>query len=307
VAVVREIFELFVKRRKGGTAIASMLNARGILTDLGRQWTLATVSGILKSEKYIGNNVWGRTSTRLKQTQRHVARDLWVRSDGVFEAIVDRAIFDRAQKIFRSRPVRMRKEQMLEGLRDLFRKQGHLTVEMITKAKGIPCGHSYMRHFGSMLDAYAQVGFMAKQYARIYKINLELKKLHALILAEVIAGIAQSGGRAECEKKGRLLTINDEFTAKISIVRCSRARRSGLPRWRVRFRTKLRADLTIVVRMDRENRLPLDYFLLPRAETGKDTLILRESNNRALDAFRSETLEPLYRMSGSASPELALW
>ena len=42
--------------------IAESLNARKILTDLGRAWTRGTVHQVLTNEKYIGNNVYHRTS-----------------------------------------------------------------------------------------------------------------------------------------------------------------------------------------------------------------------------------------------------
>ena len=50
--------------------IAEILNARGVRTDFGRKWNRATVHRILTNEKYIGNNVYHRTSFKLKR--RHV-------------------------------------------------------------------------------------------------------------------------------------------------------------------------------------------------------------------------------------------
>lgn len=57
IAVIQKIFRNFVEDRKSETEIAAILNAQGVLTDLGRAWTRATVHQVLINEKYIGNNV----------------------------------------------------------------------------------------------------------------------------------------------------------------------------------------------------------------------------------------------------------
>ena len=62
-----------------------------------------------------------------------------------------------------------------------------------------------------------------------------------------------------------LLTINREFTASIVIVRCQETGAGSL-RWHVRFDTGLSPDITVAVRMDPENRIARDYYLLPRVD-----------------------------------------
>jgi len=47
--------------------IAASLNHRGILSDLGRPWTRATIHQILTNPKYVGTNVYNRQSFKLKQ------------------------------------------------------------------------------------------------------------------------------------------------------------------------------------------------------------------------------------------------
>lgn len=70
VALVREIYEQFVQSRASEREIAQSLNAANRRTDLGRPWTRGTVHQLLTNEKYIGNNVYNRTSFKLKQ--KHV-------------------------------------------------------------------------------------------------------------------------------------------------------------------------------------------------------------------------------------------
>lgn len=97
VETVRWIYARFLKQRKSEREIATELNERGILTDLDRAWTRATVHQILTNEKYIGNNVYNRRSFKLKR--KHVANEpeMWIRADGAFDAIVEQKQFHKVQ------------------------------------------------------------------------------------------------------------------------------------------------------------------------------------------------------------------
>lgn len=88
VATVRWVYEQFTKHGKRESEIAAELNGRGLVTDLGRSWTRCTVNQVLTNEKYIGNNVYNRTSFKLKKKHVNNAPEMWVRSDGVFKPIV---------------------------------------------------------------------------------------------------------------------------------------------------------------------------------------------------------------------------
>src|SRR6185437_16384637 len=88
VLTVRHIYREFVDSSKSEREIADELNASGLLTDRNRDWTRGTVHQVLTNEKYVGNNVYNRTSFKLKQ--RHVRNDpqMWVRRDGAFQAVI---------------------------------------------------------------------------------------------------------------------------------------------------------------------------------------------------------------------------
>jgi hypothetical protein len=70
-------------------------------------------------------------------------------------------------------------------------------------------------------------------------------------------------GVAKCwDEATDLLTVNCEFTASVVVVRC-RETAAGSMRWQIHLDVGLHPDLTIVIRMDRPNQAPLDYYLLP--------------------------------------------
>jgi hypothetical protein len=64
--VVRLVYEQFTRAGKREAEIAAALNDRSLRTDLGRPWTRAVVREVLTNEKYIGHNVYNRSSFKLK-------------------------------------------------------------------------------------------------------------------------------------------------------------------------------------------------------------------------------------------------
>jgi DNA invertase Pin-like site-specific DNA recombinase len=65
VEVVNGVYRWFVDDNLTESEIAQRLNTQGIQTDLGRDWTRATVRQVLSNEKYIGSNVYNRRSFKL--------------------------------------------------------------------------------------------------------------------------------------------------------------------------------------------------------------------------------------------------
>ena len=110
IVVVQEVYRLFVDGGRPEREIAAILNGRGVLTDFSRPWTRGSIHELLINEKYIGNNVWARSSFKLKQAHVRNPPDAWMRADGAFDAIVDKAMFDRAQAIIASRSDRLSSE-----------------------------------------------------------------------------------------------------------------------------------------------------------------------------------------------------
>jgi DNA invertase Pin-like site-specific DNA recombinase len=300
VAVVQEIYQLFTAAGKAERDIVELLNARGIVTDLGRPWSRGTVHQVLINEKYVGDNVWARTSFKLKN--RHVANaeDEWIRAEGVFAQLVDRASFARAREIIDARSDRLSDTQMLELLASILKGQGILTGLIIDEAEDIPSSSAYRNRFGGLLRAYELVGFVPDRDYRYLEINRKLRQLHPVIVADTIGALRRAGGQVERDPDTDLLTINGEFTASLVVVRCVTTA-SGSLRWKIRLDTALRPDLTVVVRMDPSNVLPRDYYLLPRLDMGEAVLRLCEHNGLSLDAYRFDGLSAFYRMAARRS------
>ncbi|PBB44972.1 recombinase family protein [Mesorhizobium sp. WSM3866] len=296
VALVQQIYRSFVEDGLGERQIADMLNDRGVMTDLGRAWTRGAVHQVLINEKYVGNNVWGRTSFKLKQVHKRNPPEAWIRFDGAFEPLVAIEAFTAARAIIEARALRMSDETMLAKLEQVLRQKGMLTGLIIDEIDDLPSSSSYACRFGSLLRAYALVGFVPDRDYRYLEINRRLRHLHPEIMNDVIRGIAMAGGQAIQDASTDLLYINNEFSTSIVIVRCLETE-AGALRWKVRLDAALNPDLTIAVRMRRGNDAPLDYYLLPRLDMHEAVLRLCEFNGLSLDCYRFDSLSHLYEMS----------
>lgn len=295
VNTVRWMYQSFVAG-KIEREIANSLNERGLTTDLGRPWTRGTVHQVLINEKYIGNNVWNRGSFKLKKKRVRNSPDMWIRAEGAFEPIVDKSLFDAARAIIGERSRKLSDEEMLEALQQLLQSRGYLSGLVIDETERIPSSSAYQGRFGSLLRAYEMVGFTPDRDYRYIEINRTLRGMHPQIVIDVIAGIEKEGGWVEQDSVTDLLTINGEFKASIVVVRCSTTAAGSL-RWQIRFDVGLWPDITVAVRMDRQNRKPLDYYILPRIDMTAPRLRLAENNGVSLDTYRFESLEGLFGLA----------
>ncbi|PSJ42183.1 recombinase family protein [Allosphingosinicella deserti] len=295
VAIVQEIYRLFA----GGlneTELAALLNRRRIPTDLGRLWTRGSVHSLLVNDKYVGDNVWGRTSWKLKERCIRNARRDWICADAAFPAIVDKALHARVQAIIAARRVPPSDENMLDRLRMILASAGTLSRTIIDAVEDAPSSDAYQHRFGSLVRAYSLIGFIPAMNFDFLQIDRDLRQLQPAIIEGVVEGIERAGGAVRRHPKAAFLTVNDEFTAWIMVVRC-RSTATGAPRWWVRLDDRRKVDLTVAVRMAEGNDVPHDYYLLPQLGGKRRLLRLGSSNGVHLDAFRCETLDPLFAMA----------
>jgi DNA invertase Pin-like site-specific DNA recombinase len=296
VAIVRGIYHDFVIEQKSEREIAAALNARAIMSDLGRPWTRGTIHEILINEKYIGNNVWARTSFKLKRKHVQNVPDAWVRADGAFTPIVDPVMFARARSIIAARSVRLTDDEALEKLREILGANGTLSGLIIDEAENCPSSSAFQARFGSLLRVYALVGFTPDHDYRYIETNRALRRLHPSVINDVMDGVIASGGSVVQDPMTDLLWINKEITVAVVIARC-KLTAAGSTRWKIRLDTPHRPDLTIAVRMDRDNARPHDYYLLPQIDMREAVLRMAEHNGLSLDAYRFTSLDDFYALT----------
>lgn len=291
---------------KRESEIADILNAEGWQTDFGRLWTRGTVREVLTNEKYIGNNLFNRRSCKLKSKQRKNPEHEWVRKEGAFPPVVDAERFFAVQEIIRERHQKMSDEDLLERLTSLQRQTGHLSAMIIDESEDMPPSSLYMHRFGGLLRAYRLIGYIPERDYRYVEINQRLRAMHSDIMLQTVEDIERLCGRKILvDPATNLLELNHHLFISIVISRCF-VTPSGLRRWKIRFDTGLRPDITVAVRMNAANENIHDYYILPALEFGQTDLKLQDENTDLLDSFRADSLEYLLGMSVNISLDKAV-
>ncbi len=293
---VRWMYEAFLKDGNTEREIAADLNSRGILTDFERPWTRSTVHEVLTNEKYIGNNVYHRTSFKLKRKHVQNARDRWIRAENAFEGIIDIKTFQAVQAIILARSQKLTDEEMLDRLREVLKQHGRISGLLIDEHEELPSSSAFQHRFGSLINAYRLIGYDPGIDYSFIQVNRELRRQYAGIVGEAILRLEQIGAGVLQDQATDLLHINAEL--RVSIVLCKHVTTAaGFSRWVVRLDEGLRPDITIAIRMNSSNDAPRDYYLLPAIDMTWDTLRVAEENGLYLDAYRFESLDYFFGMA----------
>ena len=296
-AVIRKIYEDFIYQKMSEQAIADDLNRQHILTDRGTSWTRGVVHQILINEKYIGNNVWNKSSySPFKPHKGKNASEQWVRANSVFQPIVSTVLFNAAQSIIHQRSRHWSNEEMLDKLKELLRINGKLSGLIIDEAADCPSSSMFRSRFGSLLKSYREVGYTPSRDYRYLKINRALRRTHANLVEQTIAEIERLGGAVSRIPENDLLHINQEFFVSLVLARC-RITDAGTKRWFIRFDSSLAPDLTIAVRLDETAEKIVDYYLLPSEKTHCAKVRLMEQNPIDWDCYRHKDLSRFFAMS----------
>jgi len=290
VKIVRWIYQAFVNEGKNELEIARALNSQGVLTDFGRAWTRATIHQVLTNEKYIGNNVYHRTSFKLKLKHVVNPQEEWIRADGTFEGIIEPSLFHTAQGIILARSRKLSNDEMLEKLRGVLKQHGRLSGILIDETDDLPSSTAFRSRFGSLVSAYQLIGYDPGIDYGFVEINRKLREEHPKIVASVIRQIEGLGATMTLDEQTQLLHLNNEL--RVSIVLCRHCiTGSGSSRWVVRLDEELKPDITVAVRMDSTNEGIRDYYLLPAIDMTWENLRVAEENGVYLDSYRFETLD----------------
>lgn len=305
VEIVRWMYRTFVEERIVESKLARMLNERGITTDLGRPWTQGTVHQVLTSEKYVGNNIYNRVSFKLKQKRVVNPPEMWIRANASFEPIIPADLFVKTQEIIRERSRRYSNDELLVQLRGLLQREGRISGLLIDEADGIASSSVFRHRFGSLIQAYKLVAYAPERDYQFIETNRQLRLMYPKVVADVVENIRRLEGEVAADPVTDLLTVNCEFTASIVLARC-RHKEDGSFRWLIRLDAGLRPDITVAVRMDAENRDPLDYYLLPSLDMTLAKLLLAEDNAISIETFRFDNLNFFFGMARRAKiPEAA--
>jgi DNA invertase Pin-like site-specific DNA recombinase len=295
IAVVRWIFEQFLQH-KSETRIARALNRMAVPTSTGRPWNRMLIGRLLRNESYIGNQVYNRRSRKLGQKSQYNPPDLWIRSEGCVEPMVEPEVFLRAKKIAENRRVDLSEEEMLVRLRRTLMKEGRLSPAIIDRTIGLPCTQTIRQHFGSLRNAYRLIGYTSKRNCEYIESRQAWADVVATLASQVAAGIRKAGERAAFDHSTDRLRVNGAASISFRVARwCAGKKKNHSPHWTIQRRAQLPAGWIVAVRLDEDNKAVLDYLLLPTPDTAGSLIRFSETARARRGIHRFETSAALIR------------
>lgn len=300
IKIVNRIYDWFIDEELNEFAIAKRLNELGLKTDLNRPWNRKTVHQILTNEKYIGNNVYNRISYKLKKARVINLPNMWIKKESAFTPIVAVDKFYAARQIILTRRKRFDKDELISKLRALYKNKGYLTKQAINEADGMPSSTAYKNRFGTLINAYEKVGFKPSRDYQHLETNRYLRQIYPEIIHKTEQKIHEVGGLTSRDNITEIITVNNEFTISIVLARCKLIDGRS-PRWKIRFDARIVPDITLAIRLNKDNTAPLDYYLFPRLDFQFSFLCLTKQSAMKYECYRFDDLEFLYGMANRAN------
>ena len=290
IKIVNRIYDLFIDSNVPEFIIAERLNEQSIPAENGTSWTRAKIHQILTNEKYIGNNIYNKTSSKLKSKLVKNPKHEWIRCDKAYKPIISKKKYNKAQEIIQLRSIHLTNEDLLEKLKEKLESNGKLSGFIIDEDDTGPSSSVYRTRFGGLLRAYTLIGYKPEHDYSHLQINEALRSFYSEIIEDFKGEILKSNCHIDEYKYYPMLYINDEFLISVLVTKCIHMK-SGKLRWKVRFDNSQKADITIVIRMNSQNISPLDFYIIPKIENEYSKMCMMETNNIRLDLYRFDNLD----------------
>jgi DNA invertase Pin-like site-specific DNA recombinase len=292
ISDIRYIFDSFTKRKKLRSEILAALKMQG-KTFQGRPWVHGTIVGLLTNPVYTGKLVFLRRSRRRAGPRRFNPREKWIVRNGVVPQIISDRQFELAQRILREQAKEATKEEMLEDLRRLWRRNGQVCIRLINQARRMRSLSLYYKKFGSLTEAYRLIGYSQKGCSYI---PLERRRqLRSEVLSDLTSRITAAGGTvSHVPKRYDTLLINGQLTVAFRFS-VPRIWRGGIPIWSLSIHRSAPVDIAIIVRLKSAAASGiLDYLVVPRLADIDGTYFVKADGISAfIDVYRTTNLSEL--------------
>lgn len=267
VSCVREIFRMYVNEQRPPLEIAGELNRRGIrYSGLRRTaWYSTAISRILCDLKYVGCNVYGKRSQRLRTPNITVPKEKWIVTPRAWEPIIDQGTFDKAQERTRNQTFYKSNEQLLTDLRGLLATNGYLSEKLIKETPGFPSMQAYHKRFGSLSEAFVLLGYtrarITNTIARRMRCAMRDDLMRQIVTADKRVSLAKRDGRSRPELRlwnGTLVSVY--ICASFQV-------KSGESRWLLNRHAKTPKRTTLMARLKAGNKEFEDFWVVPKSKS----------------------------------------
>jgi len=301
VKCIRAIYAKALEH-KGATQIARELNNKHIRFRDGNAWAAYAVDEILRNPKYMGCNVWNRTSKKLDGPCVAVPSQEWVVNPLAFCPIVDPVTFNQVQQIL-PRLAQWTDSELLQKLKDLLAERKTLSVGIIKATPEMPSIATIYRRFGGFRHLYELLNYGGATGA-FYKTDQSkrtlllrdrlIKKLRDLFPGLLTVSYLPQNMRT-------ILSLSSGKRVSIRICR-RRLTVKGNVRWTLYCGKPIMGeDSTLVCLLNETNTDFHEYYLLPHIETEMQDFSLKPNDPLFAAGSRLSDLGDLYGFADGMS------
>ncbi len=258
--------------------IARYLNLQGTPYIEGRPWANASVGRTLRNPKYVGCNIWGKTTCRLHTRVIAQPSGDWVVRIGAFAPIIDQRTFDRVQFVRKKRLEKPTDEEILRRLKVLLRTKGKLTEKLIANTRNMPTLSTYRWRFGTWRQLYKQIGYDAPSasFSKVDSRTVTLR-LRTALLARIAALFPERVTLFRLPRRMRSLIRLDNYLS-ISLLICpSLPTKKGEFEWKLNPIPFEQGYISLLGRLNRGNTDFHSFYVFREMDKLKQCK-LKESN-----------------------------
>lgn len=289
LAVVRDIYRLFLDQNCSINEITRQLNDLKIVNASGRIWKPVAIREILANPKYSGTAVFARTTKKLNSKSVKRPRSEWVTRDGAFDALIPAERFREAQHrlVENARPYSER--EMLDSLTAIWCNNGRINANIVGNDRYSPCVNTYKEHFGGLVPAYQKIGYIGRFQKG------KAPQFRKSIVARIAEEISKRGGVVSHDRDHSQVCLNEELEIAV-VAGCSNPG-CGKNQWQIRRRGLAKPDILVIVRVDDWTSEIKEYIIVPLLVLPNEIwLSVTKARLERLRVYRSNTLEPLFSL-----------
>jgi DNA invertase Pin-like site-specific DNA recombinase len=278
VAIVGKIFEWYAFGKADCGQIARRLNDFGLVNGDDRPWLPRYIAQILHNPAYMGVGVYSRTSSKLAGGWHRVPEEQWITVPQAFPAIVDQKTFAAVQKRFADYRRRPNRDELLDGLKMVVRRNGKVSQRLLKHYRRAPSASAVAAEFGSLNAAYREIGY-APNLNPEREQNRDIEhRAEALVARVTSEALVERGHLVTYEKHSLTLCVDNLIRFQI-VARGPWMVHGKTPYWSAHWPDAFNIDFLVYCRMQRGAKKFHDFFVIPdgRIEPGKFTTLVGPS------------------------------
>jgi DNA invertase Pin-like site-specific DNA recombinase len=295
--IVRQIFDWCTVGKKTAREIALELNQRLLKTTTGKPWLPYDVRRLIKNPKYMGTYVYAQRSRKLGALMTTNVQDQWIIKENALPPLISATQFAQAQVSVTVRTVTYTDQQLLDRLREIWKKKGTLSYSVIEGAKPGPSYSTFTNRFGEIAKAFKLIGFKPLyDYSKIWTFKRKRLRLEREQRKRIVEKLIAAGTNVTEDVRTGVLTLNGnlKLATKVAFYREWHGTypRSG---WHFRINFRQAIHIIIINCLDRNNENIQGQYIIPKLTELHGMYWVNDGEEPVfLKACRSDSLEPLW-------------